>query len=396
MGSTTNDEFFFDDWGDFHIPSIGEKINWDTLIASPFGSEIELMRQTEQNPLWHAEGNVWFHTKLVLERLVDLDEWKNCNAELRAILFIAALLHDVGKIRCTCVVDNQIVSPNHSSIGARMVREILWRRFGIAGTKVKQCFREFVCSLVRFHSKPYHFDCGEIVYFNLFSASTEGELISDFTVRILATLVEADLRGRESAKTKENLGVLDLYREGAREYECYDSPIKFDSNFSRYKFYSHAIDSPRISLYDDTWGKVLILSGLQGTGKDTFIGTNYPNLPMISLDEIRRELKVSPEDSSDRVLACARERARIFLRRKEPFVWNSTNVSPLFRAPIVDLCSAYNASAKIVYLETSWVNELQRNSTRTDKVPISVLERYLQKLEPPSLREARTVEWRVV
>lgn len=46
-------------------------------------------------------------------------------------------------------------------------------------------------------------------------------------------------------------------------------------------------------LYDDTWGEVVLMCGLPGTGKDTWIREHYPGLPVVSLDEIRREMKVS-------------------------------------------------------------------------------------------------------
>jgi hypothetical protein len=56
-------------WEFPHCPSTpNEQIDWDAILAK-FPSLYGLER-CEQNPLYHAEGNVWIHTKLVCEALV--------------------------------------------------------------------------------------------------------------------------------------------------------------------------------------------------------------------------------------------------------------------------------------------------------------------------------------
>lgn len=64
------------------------------------------------------------------------------------------------------------------------------------------------------------------------------------------------------------------------------------------------------------------MSALPGTGKDFFIKKNYPNVPVISLDNIRRENKISPTDKkgNGQVIQMAKEQARVFLRKKETFI----------------------------------------------------------------------------
>lgn len=53
---------------------------------------------------------------------------------------------------------------------------------------------------------------------------------------------------------------------------------------------------PEQPLYDDSWGEVILMSGLPGTGKDTWIMPNRLHMPVISLDDIRREIKIKPTD----------------------------------------------------------------------------------------------------
>ena len=146
-------------------------------------------------------------------------------------------------------------------------------------------------------------------------------------------------------------------------------------------------------LYDDTWGEVILMSGLPGTGKDTWISRHVPKLPMISLDGIRKELHISPADDQGNVIRTARERAKVFLRRKQPFVWNATNISRDIRQKQVRLFEQYGASVRIVYLETDEAVRRMRNAARADAVPEAAVEKMLRKTELPLPEEAQTVEW---
>ena len=94
----------------------------------------------------------------------------------------------------------------------------------------------------------------------------------------------------------------------------------------------------------------------------------------------------------------ATERARVCLRDRKPFVWNATNLTVRTRRRIVELCEAYGARTRIVYLEAPWDVTLERNDVRSGdaRVPVGVIERMLARLEPPLPGEADAVEWRCV
>lgn len=149
-------------------------------------------------------------------------------------------------------------------------------------------------------------------------------------------------------------------------------------------------------LYDDTWGEVILMSGLPGAGKDTWIQEHYPHLPMISLDEVRRELGILPTQNQTPVIETARERARELLRKHQSFVWNATNLSPMVRRKQIDLFASYRASVRIVYLETPWRELLRRNRNRKAVVPEQVICHLMDSLIPPEASEAHRVEWHCV
>ena len=135
------------------------------------------------------------------------------------------------------------------------------------------------------------------------------------------------------------------------------------------------------------------MSGLPGTGKDTWIRNNCPGLPVVSLDEIRVRLGISPGEAQGEVIREARRQAKELLRQHKTFAWNATDITSRTRKKMVDLFGQYQARVRIVYLETGWETGLGRNSARDREVPQPVIEEMLRNLEPPERLEAQAVDW---
>ena len=376
------------------VPAAGESaVGWDKARISGLYPYFQRMGETPQNPEWHGEGDVFSHTKMVCDYLVKTEVWQGLERRRQEEVFIAALLHDIGKIVSTRTEDGVLVSPNHSSIGERMARTILWKDFGLCGTYEAQQFRETVCALIRNHSVPFHFYDNESPGYTAIKAAAIGELTPDFSNELLSLLVEADINGRIASNINERLEHLYFFREISSEAGCLGKPFEFPSPFSRYAYLSGRNVVPGQRLYDDTWGTVVLLSGLPGTGKDTYIKRVYPDLPVVSLDSIRKETGTSPKAPQGGVISAAYQQARAYLRKKQPFIWNATNLTPALRQRIIGVITDYKASAKIVFLETRWDELQKRNNNRADPVPESVIEDLLAKLVPPNLSEAHEVEW---
>ena len=81
------------------------------------------------------------------------------------------------------------------------------------------------------------------------------------------------------------------------------------------------------------------------------------------------------------------------LRKKQPFVYNATNLSKDIRQKQIDLFEKYGASVKIIFLETPWEEEMARNQSREAEVPQQAIQRMLQKLEMPERSESEAVVW---
>lgn len=135
------------------------------------------------------------------------------------------------------------------------------------------------------------------------------------------------------------------------------------------------------------------MAGLPGVGKDTWVREHLEGWPVISLDEIRRELKIAPGANQGRVIQLARQRAKELLRQQTSFVWNATNIMRMRRQELVDLVTAYGGRVRIVYLDAPLSDILQRNQQRQERVPEPIIRSFAQRMEVPDLTEAHTVEW---
>lgn len=372
--------------------AVKQNIDWRG-IENALSSFVIPMSQTEQNPAFHAEGDVWTHTKMVCGELVKLGDFHDLPEDQQQAAFLAALLHDIGKIPTTRWEDDKWTSPNHTLVGAKMARQFLWQDMGLCGTPGKRQLRETVCLLIRYHSFPPHAIDDPDGKRKLIAIAANGQNCPMFTVELLCILCQADALGRECTDKAQMVEQAGLCAELAKESGCYDHPFAFPSAHTRYSYLTGKDIAPEVELYDDTWGEVILMSGLPGTGKDTWIRENCPDLPMISLDEIRREMKISPTDHQSKVVEIARERAKELLRKKQPFVWNATNLSPMVRGKQINLFTQYRVSTRIIYLETEWTEQLRRNANRPEAVPEQAICHMMEELVLPEAKEAHRVEW---
>lgn len=351
------------------------------------------MQRTAQNPIFHGEGDVYTHTQMVCQKLIEIPRFQVLLNSQKTELFLAAILHDIGKTKTTRSENGEWVSPHHASVGSQLVREFLWKECGLCGTIEKTMFRETVCALVRYHMLAMHLINQENAIRKAREVAAIAELAPDFSWNLLCMLAEADVKGRIADDIEDSLSQLQLSRIVAEEAGCLCEPYAFADSFTKHAYLCGRNVQPNQMLYDDTWGEVIMLSGLPGTGKDTWILQNKPDLPVVSLDEIREETQSSPVENQGKIIQKAQERARAYLRSKQPFIWNATDLSKDLRQKQVSLFERYGAKVRIVYLETDWNTRKSRNSGRKDAVPEHIVEKMLGRTVLPTSEEAQTVEW---
>lgn len=343
------------------------------------------MRGVVQDRIHHAEGDVAVHTKMVLDALTKENAFRTLDQRSQEVLWAAALLHDVEKRSTTVTEDNgRITSKGHARKGEFTTREILFRE-----VPTPFFLREKICALVRHHGLPLW----------VMEKSNPVKSLLEVSLRVdmpwLSLLAKADVLGRICADQNELLDRIALFEAYCMEQQCWDHSRKFASGLARFTYFYKEDSTPDYVPYDDRKGEVIMLSGLPGMGKDTYLKNHYPGLPVISLDDIRRKHKLKPDDTSATgwVVQEAKEQAKVFLRKGESFVWNATNITRQMRSQWIDLFVSYKAKVKIIYLEVPYGQWLRQNSKRDHPVPENVLFRLLGKLEVPNPHEAHDVEF---
>ncbi len=372
------------------------RINWDLIGQTVIGEHLTKMAQTPQNPKWHGEGDVLTHTKMVCEELLALREYELLAPKQRAVVFLSALLHDIGKPVATRIEEGVPTSPNHGVIGSRIARVILMNDFELCGDREMTEFREAVCLLIRYHSFPVYFYDKDEPERAMRRIASNSELTSDFSLKHLCILSMADVKGRLGDGIRASESTVEMCRDFALECGCYEGACRFESSFTAHKYYRGTDVHIGDKLYDDTWGEVIMMSGIPGTGKDTWISRNCMDMPMISLDEIRKEIGVKPTEDQTPVVVLAKERAKELLRQKKEFVWNATCLTPQLRSMSISLFESYGARVRIVYLETTIEDQKRRNISRREFVSLGAIDRMKAKMNPPERFEAQMVEWLIV
>lgn len=354
------------------------EIPWDALQAFDW---VRALEACPQDPVHHAEGNVWIHTRMVLETLVALPAWRALPEPDRAAVYLACLVHDVAKPWTTVVEpDGRVTAKGHSKKGELFARRILWE------LGAPHALREMVCGLIRSHQIPFF----------LIGRDDAQRVAAEISLRsradLLALVAEADIRGRRCADLDRVLENIALFQAFCEDEGCWQGPRPFASDHTRAVYFHSEGRHPDVLAHDDTKSEMIMMCGLPGSGKDTYVRTHLSALPVVSLDDLRAELDVGPEDNQGTIAQTSRERIRTHLRRHEPFVYNATNLTRTRRAPLIALAADYGVRVRIVYCEAPRTTLLAQNRARAQRVPDDVIRRMSEKWELPTLAEAHALD----
>lgn len=367
------------------LPAAGELVDlaW-SLDAFP---GLRLLASTPQDPYYHAEGDVWTHTVMVVNELVDSADYAASSMEQRFILYFAALLHDIAKPSTTVIdeVTGKIGQPGHSRRGAIDARIALWR----AG--VPFALREAICRIITVHQLPFFAIAG-----NKGGQSPEfliRKLSHELDLRLLSAVAEADMRGRSYVGKADCLVDIELFREMARDEGCYGRPREFANLDTQVAYFRGAAISPDYPFHANAGSRVIVMAGLPASGKNTWVEKYHPALPVISFDDARDALGLRHGDNAGAAVHKATDDAKALLRDKSDFVFNATHISDSMRKKTVDLLYAYDAKVTIVYLEQPEATLMSRNTRRDTTLTNAAIKRMLLKWEVPLPTEVHRVDY---
>lgn len=106
--------------------------------------ELKALIGVGQNPKYHAEGDVWEHTMLVLDAAAALRH----RAKEPYSFMMAALVHDLGKAVCTEEKNGVLHAYHHEEAGVPLAGALVSRITG--ETRV----RDYALNMVKLHMKP--------------------------------------------------------------------------------------------------------------------------------------------------------------------------------------------------------------------------------------------------
>lgn len=338
------------------------------------------------DPVYHREGDPWTHTLMVVDELQRAPAYQYLPDDRQAVLRLAAWFHDVAKPATTELrwdeeeERERVGQPGHAPLGAAMAYQALLD----AGHDVRTA-RE-VHALVFWHQRPFFLMKENAKLQRAIRFSHEIDRGSWYE---LLTLCRADNLGRIAPNAKETTEALDYLELGLEEMgenigcDLLHEPWPFETDEARYKFLRGPAEGSAYYMpADSARGRMTLLSGLPGAGKDTLIDRHFPDTSVVSLDDIRGQMDVGWKDKQGQVLQAGWEAAREHMRVGDDFVWNATGLTRQQRQKIIGLARDYGYAIDGVSIDIPAHVARTRNRARERAVPDKVMEKLARKREP--------------
>ncbi len=158
------------------------------------------LRNTPQNPKFHAEGSVFNHTLLVLSQFYQHHGQFQLSERDYQALYWSVLTHDVGKPVVTQWVQGRWSARGHEAAGVPIARNILLQRPDIDPDQ-----RQRILSMVRYHSAPLQ------MYLRGATIDQYKQLACKVDIRLLGQFAWFDLHGRICIKQDEVYSSIDHF-----------------------------------------------------------------------------------------------------------------------------------------------------------------------------------------
>lgn len=385
-----------------------------------FNNDYPLLHQfesTEQDPIWHSEGNVLIHTDMVLNEARKIIGDANLSESDSMVLYMAALLHDYGKPLTTKPVMKErlcIGAKHHEEVGASLLFNSKKPHFLTEEEWLQ------VILLVQYHNYPKMMVLGDkkindyslllsmvkridLLYY-LELADMRGRICDDFDDGILYVetfkmesqshnLFEANYADvvagvLEQAKNEFNavtqsdtlnkLSVLAIAKYHDNQFYCCSTALK--SLYGHLEGFSHFV----------------LLCGIPASGKSTYVNQEYPDYNVVSLDEIRSSLNhLNDQSKNDEVVRIAFNSVKELLREHKNIVLDATNYRTDFRSKFCQLGFNYGAFVQIDVLQSDLKNSISRNKNRPAPIKEEAIVKQFHSFQIPFGDEAHLVKFKI-
>ncbi|KZN56231.1 hypothetical protein N474_13195 [Pseudoalteromonas luteoviolacea CPMOR-2] len=386
-----------------HTPDFWECVDF---LADYFPLLLEFER-TEQDAIWHAEGNVAIHTDMVLTELYKLlcTEASHIKGTNRQALILSALLHDIAKPvstqRKTIAGIERVVAPKHEEKGANY---LVTRLISLS---LDHHVITSVMGMVGYHNQL------KLLVIKNKGYSDYLHLAMNANLELLYWLEIADMRGRVCDDLAQQLNLLEEFRLFAEDYNLWGQQDPLLTQLPKIQVKAKSIEQTylnnvamsqlaagQISTIEEaiaknysacqSYSNLYVMCGISGSGKSTWIEKHLGNFEVISLDSIRQELngKRACQKNRGQVLQLAKQLLKQALANKRHVVWDATNIRKDFRRIVCDFGRSYGALITLVVFQLSEKSLRVNNQNRRYSVDNKVISEQINKLQWPCFNEA--------
>ena len=360
--------------------------NWKYIEKIP---EFAALKDKQQNPKWHGEGDAWEHTKKVCEYALTIvnsdDDVYDLNGYWKEILLASCLFHDIGKgVSSFQGKDGRWHSYGHEETGEKITRRLLWDDH--------EREREKICSLVRWHMEPIAAMESKAPLERIVFLSKRVP-----SIKMLYLVKLCDMKGsimEERGDLLVTMSKLSLFKDFASTMKIFDSDNHMLMTVPKLREQFNRVSDKRKVV------TVFLMIGLPGAGKDTWISkySSLDNVEVITRDDIRAEMGlckpgekiVASHDDEERVTEECNKRILSAAKNGKLIILNGINLKRKYRDAYKKLLSNYLVNWVYVYVET---DSLQTNlERRNGQISREVFENMIANFEWPDYDEYDTLK----
>jgi predicted kinase len=207
---------------------------------------------------------------------------------------------------------------------------------------------------------------------------------------LLNILAKVDNLGRICKNQEDQIHTCEmtaLHKLFCEENDCFDGRKAFQSDRARFRYLFERRGHPNIDWLEKINGEVIMMSGIQGSGKSYIIDKDYKHLPIVGSDETRIDLDMEYGEDEGTILRSVKEQCKVLMREKRDFVFNATCTIKDIRGKWIRLFRDYGYNITIHYVERPLDVTLKANKSREKSVPECVIYEKFAKLDVPTLLE---------
>lgn len=336
------------------------------------------LEKTEQDPEWHAEGNVFIHTNMVIDELYKIFEEIELSLDEKYILLMSVIFHDIAKPLVSKWKEvlgvQRLTAKGHEYEG---MSYLFYRFLELDMSKNES---EKILDLVGYHQMP------KLLVVKDGYTEWDFKLLTQKNSGKLFYLLElADMRGRTTTDYESQLEYMEMFKLYCQDYNCFETISNIDEELkclfketfketsetalsfligkTKKRLYDKDIVDPVVSYQKyfeqkDNHGTLFLMCGISGSGKSTTVEhlkEKYNVSTIIELDQLREShtlKKNNRREVDGRVRQEAKELLKRALSKKENVIFDACNQRKDFRTQICDLAEEYFAKTVLVFVET--------------------------------------------